>query len=135
MERAGRSLLERVRVVAAGHIAEIARELRSAQAVYTDGRLIHSAGGAGVQATIVIAFGDPPPDAAPEGEPAGTHAPPRAHDRAGHPRRLHADMGEAILATGSVSGELLGEPSAELRDRLANTCRNSARVIRPAPTR
>ena len=25
------------------------------------------------------------------------------------------DLGEAVLATGSVSGELLGEPSAELR--------------------
>ena len=31
------------------------------------------------------------------------------------------DIGEAILATGSVSGELLGEPSAELRERLANS--------------
>jgi quinol monooxygenase YgiN len=29
------------------------------------------------------------------------------------------DIGEAILATGSVSGELLGEPSAELRAMLA----------------
>ena len=30
------------------------------------------------------------------------------------------EIGEAILATGSVSGELLGEPSAELRARLAD---------------
>ena len=30
------------------------------------------------------------------------------------------DIGEAILATGSVSGELLGEPSAELRAKLAD---------------
>ena len=30
------------------------------------------------------------------------------------------EIGEAILATGSVSGELLGEPSAEIRARLAN---------------
>jgi hypothetical protein len=29
------------------------------------------------------------------------------------------EIGEAILATGSVSGELLGEPSAELRAKLA----------------
>jgi hypothetical protein len=29
------------------------------------------------------------------------------------------EIGEAILATGSVSGELLGEPSAELRATLA----------------
>jgi quinol monooxygenase YgiN len=31
------------------------------------------------------------------------------------------DVGEAILATGSVSGELLGEPSAELRAALAGS--------------
>ena len=30
------------------------------------------------------------------------------------------DVGEAILATGSVSGEILGEPSAELRADLAD---------------
>jgi len=30
-------------------------------------------------------------------------------------------IGEAILATGSVSGELLGEPSAELRAQLADS--------------
>ena len=28
---------------------------------------------------------------------------------------------EAIIATGSVSGELLGEPSAELRTKLADS--------------
>jgi quinol monooxygenase YgiN len=32
-----------------------------------------------------------------------------------------ADLTEAILATGSVSGELLGEPSAELRAKLAGS--------------
>jgi quinol monooxygenase YgiN len=31
------------------------------------------------------------------------------------------DIGEAILATGSVSGELLGEPSEELRANLAGS--------------
>ena len=31
------------------------------------------------------------------------------------------DIGEAMLATGSVSGELLGEPSAELRAKLADS--------------
>jgi hypothetical protein len=30
------------------------------------------------------------------------------------------DLSEAILATGSVSGELLGEPSAELRTQMAD---------------
>jgi quinol monooxygenase YgiN len=32
-----------------------------------------------------------------------------------------SDLSEAILATGSVSGELLGEPSAELRAKLADS--------------
>ena len=32
-----------------------------------------------------------------------------------------ADLVEAILATGSVSGELLGEPGAELRAKLADS--------------
>jgi quinol monooxygenase YgiN len=31
------------------------------------------------------------------------------------------DLVEAILATGSVSGELLGEPSAELRAKMADS--------------
>ncbi len=31
------------------------------------------------------------------------------------------DLTEAILATGSVSGELLGEPSAELRAKMADS--------------
>ena len=31
------------------------------------------------------------------------------------------DLSEAILATGSVSGELLGEPSAELRANMAGS--------------
>ena len=31
------------------------------------------------------------------------------------------DLWEAVLATGSVSGELLGEPSAELRAKLADS--------------
>ena len=31
------------------------------------------------------------------------------------------DLGEAILATGTVFGELLGEPSEELRAQLANS--------------
>jgi len=31
------------------------------------------------------------------------------------------DVGEAIFATGSFSGELLGEPSPELREKLTNS--------------
>ena len=35
-----------------------------------------------------------------------------------HSAHIGGDLMEAILATGSVSGELLGEPSAELRAKL-----------------
>ncbi len=38
------------------------------------------------------------------------------------------DLMEAILATGSVSGELLGEPSAELRASLADS---PVRIFKP----
>jgi quinol monooxygenase YgiN len=42
-----------------------------------------------------------------------------------------SDLMEAILATGAVSGELLGEPSAELRARLADS---EVRLFRPYQT-
>jgi quinol monooxygenase YgiN len=38
------------------------------------------------------------------------------------------DLGEAIFATGWVSGELLGEPSAELRAKMADS---EVRLFRP----
>jgi quinol monooxygenase YgiN len=38
------------------------------------------------------------------------------------------DIGEAIFATGSLSGEVLGEPSAELRKNLAHA---PVRLFRP----
>ena len=88
-ERSGRIWLERVRVVAMGELALTTLELRSAQAVYADGRIAYSRDGAVVQATSVFPLGDPPAQAPPTDEPTGTHASPRAHDRVGHPRRLH----------------------------------------------
>lgn len=39
------------------------------------------------------------------------------------------DMMEAILATGSVAGKLLGEPSAELRAKMADS---EARLFTPS---
>jgi quinol monooxygenase YgiN len=45
------------------------------------------------------------------------------------------DLMEAILATGSVSGELLGEPSAELRAKMAGSeVRASSRLFRQCRT-
>lgn len=41
------------------------------------------------------------------------------------------DLMEAIVATGSVSGELLGEPSAELRANLADS---PVRLFTPFPS-
>ena len=38
-----------------------------------------------------------------------------------HSAHIGGDLTEAILATGSVSGELLGEPSAELRAKMADS--------------
>jgi quinol monooxygenase YgiN len=38
-----------------------------------------------------------------------------------HGANIGNDLTQAILATGSVSGELLGEPSAELRAKLAGS--------------
>jgi len=49
------------------------------------------------------------------------------HERYGDSEALiehtahNGDLMEAIIATGSVSGELLGEPSAELRAMLAGS--------------
>jgi hypothetical protein len=114
-ERAGKARLERVRIVATGPIADAIRELRTAQAVYADGRLVRSPDGAAVQASAVIALGDAPPEAAPAEEPAGTHASPRAHDRGGHPRRLHAGTeGERVVW---VRPTRVGDPAGPRRAR------------------
>lgn len=89
-EPPNRARLERIRIVVRGQLIETARELRSAQAVYADGRLIPARDGAVVEATALVALGDAPPEAAPHGEPSGTHVSPTPHDRVGHPRRIHA---------------------------------------------
>jgi hypothetical protein len=88
-ERAGRAWLERVRIVASGRLGASVAELHSAQAVYADGRLVRTPEGPVVEASAVLALGDPPPMVEPAEDPTGTHASPRAHDRVGHPRRLH----------------------------------------------
>ena len=38
-----------------------------------------------------------------------------------HIAHIGGDLMEAVLATGSISGELLGEPSAELRAKMADS--------------
>jgi hypothetical protein len=48
------------------------------------------------------------------------HKPSKQRGGIEHAAHL-GDLTEAILATGSVYGELLGEPSAELRPRLADS--------------
>jgi hypothetical protein len=46
---------------------------------------------------------------------------PRDSDALIEPLASLGDLGAAILATGSVSGELLGDPSAEIRANLADS--------------
>ena len=88
--RDGKTCLERVEVVARRGLLDAARELRTAQAVYVDGRLEQSAQGlALIEAARLFALGvalDPPHH--PDG-PAASHASPRPHSRVGHPRRIH----------------------------------------------
>jgi hypothetical protein len=106
-ERAGEARLERVRIVATGPIADAVRELRTAQAVYADGRLVRSPDGAAVEASAVIALGDAPPEAAPAEEPAGTH------ERVGHPRRLQAGTERERVVW--VRPTRLGDPAGPRR--------------------
>ena len=119
-ERAGRAWLERVRIVAPGRLGASVAKLRSAQAVYADGRLVRSPDGPVVEASAVLALGDPPPMVEPAEEPTGTHASPRAHDRAGHARRLHAGTpGERVIwvrptRVGSPEGSRRSPEGADL---------------------
>ena len=89
-ERAGAEWLERVDVEVSGRLSDVAKELRTAEPIYAEGRLTRSpGGGVVVVAASLFAVGEPPPPPdVPDGV-AGSHASPRPHDRAGHPRRIH----------------------------------------------
>lgn len=89
VERDRREWLERCVVSAAGPCGETVTDLHIGQAVYVDGRLAGDADGVVVVASTIIVLGDAPAEPATQIAPEGTHASPCAHQRAGHPRRLH----------------------------------------------
>jgi len=114
-ERSGTAWLERVCVTAAGHLAETVRGLRSARAVYVDGRLVRSPDGAVVEASALFPIGDAPPDRASHEGPTASHASPRPHDRAGHPRRLHPGTPRERVVW--VRPTRVGDPTTRPRSR------------------
>lgn len=114
-ERPGGARMERIRIVAGGRLAEIASTLRTAQTVYADGRLVGTRDGTFVDATTLVALGDPPAEVVPAEEPAGTHASPQPHDRAGHPRRLHAGTPDERVVW--VRPTRVAEPGRHRRSR------------------
>ena len=82
--------VERVDVTGDTRLSAVVRELQSAQLVYVEGRLARGEDRrAVVRAASVMALADPPPPPEPSGPGGGTHASPRAHERAGHARVLH----------------------------------------------
>jgi hypothetical protein len=65
-------------------------ELRPAQPVHAEGYVTRgSAGGVVVMANNLVNVGEAPPEHPTSGQPLRSHASPHAHERAGHPRRIH----------------------------------------------
>ena len=89
-ERAGRTWLERIALIVPDRLVGEAMELRPAQPVHAEGCLAGgSAGPAVVMANRLFSLGEPPTEHSASGQPVGSHASPQAHERAGHPRRIH----------------------------------------------
>jgi hypothetical protein len=88
-EHRGRTWLQQVEVVARQGLLNATRELRTAQAVYVDGRLEHSARGQPlIEAARLFAIEDAPGPPNRAEVPGASHASPRPHSRVGHPRRI-----------------------------------------------
>ena len=89
-EHADRTRLERVTlIVPERHVPE-AMELRLAQPLFAEGYLTR--GPAGTVVVVVnqlFSAGDAPPEQAGPRAATQNHTSPRAHERAGHPRRIH----------------------------------------------
>ncbi len=88
--RAGRTWLERITLLIRGPLVPAAVDLCLAQPLYADGHLTSGAEGAVVEVSHLFSLGDPPPLGRPPRTAAGSHASPCAHERTGHPRRIHA---------------------------------------------
>ena len=82
--------VERVDVTGDARLSALVADLHSAQLVYVEGRVARGAHHrVEVRAASVMALADPPAPPEPSGPGGGTHAPPRAHERAGHARVLY----------------------------------------------
>ena len=103
--------VERVDVAGDARLSAVVGELQSAQLVYVEGRLARGEDRrAVVRAASVMALADPPPPPEPSGPGEGTHASPRAHERAGHARVLHRGTDrETVVWVRSTS---VGGPAA-----------------------
>ena len=89
-ERAGRTWLERIALIVPDQLVGEAMELRPAQPVHAEGYLARA--GTGAVAVVVdrlSSLGEAPPEQPAPRQPVGSHASPQAHERAGHPRRIH----------------------------------------------
>jgi hypothetical protein len=89
-ERAGRTWLERIALIVPDRLVGEAMELRPAQPVHAEGYLARA--GTGAVAVVVdrlLSLGEAPPEQPAPRQPVGSHASPQAHERAGHPRRIH----------------------------------------------
>jgi hypothetical protein len=89
-ERAGRTWLERIALIVPDWLVGEAMELRLAQPVHAEGYLARA--GTGAVAVVVdrlFSLGEAPPEQPAPRQPVGSHASPQAHERAGHPRRIH----------------------------------------------
>ncbi len=89
-ERAGRAWLERITLIVPDRLVGEAMELRPAQPVHAEGYLARA--GTGAVAVVVdrlFSLGEAPPEQPAPRQPVGSHASPQAHERAGHPRRIH----------------------------------------------
>ena len=94
-DHADRTRLERVTLIVPERHAPEAMDLRLAQPLFAEGYLTRGpADSVVVMVTRLFSAGDAPP--APAGPTAATrnHASPRAHERAGHPRRIHVGRPE-----------------------------------------
>src|ERR1017187_1837894 len=89
-ERGGRTWLERIALIVPDRLVGEAMELRPAQPVHAEGYLARA--GTGAVAVVVdrlSSLGEAPPEQPAPRQPVGSHASPQAHERAGHPRRIH----------------------------------------------
>jgi hypothetical protein len=88
-ERAGRTWLERIVLIVPDRLVQEVMELRPAQPVHAEGSLARASTGAVVVVDRLFSLGAAPAEQPAPRQPVRSHASPLAHERAGHPRRIH----------------------------------------------